>query len=949
MLVDDPGAFAPEPQTAPRTASLLLHFLAAALIACIAAGISIYLFWTFNNVVSAYRRQMNAAAYQAQLFFDRRETLLRSISASAVRNIKGVPIGDTPVHLGTTRQVEVLPLEEEPGTFDWALILTRRDLRDIALAEAALVYSSARHARSLRQTAHGQPEPPAMDPKTQRWLAEALAAVDARNQTDGQAPIVWLHAPKDASARQLFLYTPLDLSDPRAGWIGLEVGGVDAAVDLSRATGGSYILFDEKGQAMLHGPGANIAYGAFGPPIGTDSFSLRGNGWLPERLELSKSVGEDGWRLVYYMPIQRVLQENLFALRMAGLLALLLCATVVLLMRDIRRRLVLPAGRQYQALTDTVALNRKLIEVAPVGLCLLRRSDGAVVLSNDMARRWIKGAPGWRELILSSLGDEAGREHELTDGRSAYLTFASTTYCGEAVMLCGISDISALKKVEHSLLQAKRDADAANQAKTVFLTTTSHEIRTPLYGILGTLELFALTPVSGQQAEYLETVLQSSATLLRTINDTLDLSRIEAGHTVLEHAPFSPARLLNDVAASFAARAHARGLRCYAVAAPDTPDAVIGDLTRIRQILDNLVSNAIKFTDSGQIVLRLKLAGLGADSADLSFQVTDTGPGIAPEHQERLFEPYYQVEGDSRAHSPGSGLGLSICRRLSDMMDGKLNAVSEPGLGTSITFGIRLPLASDSSDNPSVLLDNTTVYVSGAIPEIVANLRAWLQRWGAMTLPYPSSGAAPASSPMDRPVVLLQAWPPAHATARWNGPRVIVHPPGLRPRIDNTRQHWFANAYDLASIAHAVQLARGGAALAAPFRPRAAPERLALRILVAEDHPINQLILREQLEHLGCTVALAENGHEALAMPGLMSFDAVLTDLSMPLLNGYEFTRRLRERGYEKPIFGVTANAFPDELRRAMAAGMNTLLIKPLPLPLLRQTLQAVKEARSRR
>lgn len=949
MLVDDPGAFALEPRTTPRTASLLLHFLAAALIVCIAAGITIYLSWTFNDVVSAYRRQMNAAAYQAQLFFDRREALLRSISASAVRNAKGVPIGDTPVHLGTTRQIEVLPLEEEPGAFDWALILTPRDLRDIALAQTALVYSSLGHARSLRQTAQGQPEPPAIDAQTQRWLAETLATIDARNQTDGQAPVVWLHAPKDASSRQLFLFTPLDLANPRTGWIGLEVGGVDAAVDLSRVTGGSYVLFDEKGQPMLHGPGANVADNSFGPAIGTDSFSLRASGWLPDRLELSKSVGEDGWRLVYYVPIQRVLQENLFALRLAGLLSLLLCATVVLLTRHVHRRLVVPARRQYEALMDTVALNRKLIEVAPVGLCLLRRSDGAVVLSNDMARRWFKGAPGWRELILSSPGDEAGLEHELTDGRSAYLTFTPTTYCGEAVVLCGISDISALKKVEHSLLQAKRDADAANQAKTVFLTTTSHEIRTPLYGILGTLELFALTPVSGQQAEYLETIQQSSTTLLRIINDTLDLSRIEAGHTVLEHAPFSPARLLNDVVASFAARAHAKGLRCYAVAAPDTPDAVIGDVTRIRQILDNLVSNAIKFTDSGRVVLRLKLTGVGADSADLSFQVTDTGPGIAPEHQERLFEPYYQVEGDSRTHSPGTGLGLSISRRLSDMMDGKLTAVSEPGLGTSITFGIRLPLASDSSGIPSLQLDNTTVYVSGAIPEIVANLRAWLQRWGAMALPYPSSGAPPAGSPVGRPVVLLQAWPPAHTSACWNGPRVIVHPPGLRPRVDDSHPHWFANAYDLAGIAHAVQLARGGTALAAPFCPIADPEPLALRILVAEDHPINQLILREQLEHLGCAVALVENGHEALALPDLMSFDAVLTDLNMPLVDGYEFTRRLRERGYAKSIFGVTANAFPDELRRAMAAGMNALLVKPLPLPLLRQTLQAVKDASCRR
>ncbi len=553
--------------------------------------------------------------------------------------------------------------------------------------------------------------------------------------------------------------------------------------------------------------------------------------------------------------------------------SLLLIITVILRVRYIRRRLVLPALRQYEALADSVSLNRKLIEVAPVGLCLLRRSDRAVVLSNDMARRWFQGTPGWRTEILSAQGDEAGREHRLNDGRTAYLSFAPTTYRGEAVVLCGISDISALKRIEHSLLQAKRDAEAANQAKTVFLTTMSHEIRTPLYGILGTLELFSLTRVSGQQAQYLETIQQSSATLLRTINDTQDLSRIEAGHTVLERAPFSPVELLNNVVASFAARAHAKGVRSYAVADPDTPAAVIGDATRIRQILDNLANNAIKFTDSGQIVLRLKVNSRTRDSVDLCFQIADTGAGIAPEHQARLFEPYYQVDADNCVTLPGTGLGLSICRSLSDMMNGRLNAVSEPGLGASITFEIRRPLAPD-----------------------------WLRRWGAVGLPYPAGGVT-----SGEPAVLVQAWPHAQKIGNWIGPQVILHPPGLRPRVEDSHRNWFASAYSLGSFNHAVRLAQGGAARSTAFDPKAPLEVLGLRILVTEDNPISQLILREQLEHMGCTVVLAGNGQEALNLPDLMTFDAVLTDLNMPLVDGYELTRILRKRGFDKPVLGAAA------------------------------------------
>ena len=221
-------------------------------------------------------------------------------------------------------------------------------------------------------------------------------------------------------------------------------------------------------------------------------------------------------------------------------------------------------------------------------------------------------------------------------------------------MLCGISDISELKKFERSLLQAKYDAEAANHAKTVFLTTMSHEIRTPLYGILGTLELFSLTKVNGQQEQYLETIQQSSSTLLRTVNDTLDLSRIEAGHVALEEAPFSAVELLNNVAASYA-RAH--GLRTYAISDPATPAALHGDSTRIRQILDNLMSNAIKFTEAGQIVLRLRLIRRERGLSTLAFQVADTGSGIAPQHQARLFEPYYQVDTDKTCACPAPAWG----------------------------------------------------------------------------------------------------------------------------------------------------------------------------------------------------------------------------------------------------------------------------------------------------
>ncbi|MGE8637931.1 MAG: ATP-binding protein [Achromobacter sp.] len=851
MLVEDLGVPALEPQAAPRAASLLLHCLAVALFVCIAAGAALYLYWAFNNVVSSHRRHMNAAAYDAQQFFDQREALLRSLSASAVRNVGSEHLDDALAHTGAAAQVEILPLQESDGTYDWALVLTRRDLHSVALARTKVVYSSPRHASTLRMTSRDQVALAPIPADTQAWLSRTLADIALRPSGTGQTRIIWLHPPQDTDKR-LFLFTPLDPVEPGAGWIGLEVQGVESAVDPPQAGAGNYVLFDERGRPVLHSPN-DSPDSMLARASREDAFGLQGQGWIPDYLVLSKSVGDDGWRLVYYTPLLRVLQDNAFALQTAAIASLLLTLAVVLQARYIRRHLVLPALRQYETLAG---------------------------------------------------------------------------------------DLSSLRRAEQSLLQAKRDAEAANHAKTVFLTTMSHEIRTPLYGILGTLELFSLTPVSRQQAQYLDTVQQSSATLLRTINDTLDLSRIEAGHTALQCAPFSPVELLNSVVASFAARAQAKGLQTYALADPEMPAAVIGDATRIRQILDNLVSNAIKFTDSGRIVLRLKLAGSSHEGVGLGFQVADTGAGIAPEHQISLFDPYYQVASDDPA--VGTGLGLSICRRLADAMQGRLNAVSELGLGTSVTFDVRLPHASDTPPAAGPDLSGMAVYVQGAVPEIVHNLCGWLRHWGALALPYPAGGTAVLD-----PAVLVQAWPHTDRRSNWDGPQVIVHPPGLPAPDEGSPRTGFANAYSLASIRQAVHQAHVGLARSMPHQAIAATEALNLRVLVAEDNPISQFILREQLEHLGCTVVLAGNGQEALGLPGLMDFDAVLTDLNMPLVDGYAFTRRLRKRGYEGPILGLTANAFEDEQRRGRNAGMTRLLVKPLALSAMRQALQALQGVRS--
>ncbi|MNK20524.1 Sensor histidine kinase RcsC [compost metagenome] len=939
MFVQDSQSLSKDAGAPPRAPTLLLHLFAAALMACIVAGAAFVLYLSFNNTVSAYRREMNAAAYNAQLFFDQREILLRSLSSSAIRNSDSAPISETPSYFGNTRQIQVFPLREDANSYDWALILTPRDLNDIALARTRLLFSSIRKG----QTSVIVPAPPAnavgMGAVKQAWVARALAGADSNVLPGGHPPIVWLKPPMDP-ANQLYLYTPADPAMPRAGWIGLEVGSVDAAIDLSSLRGGSYVLYDQHDTAVLHSPAAAPFLAELGRRAGReDSFGWWGAGLLPRYIVLSKSVGEDGWRLVYYTPISRIIDDAAYAIQAVFAGAVLLFAAVIFGIRHIKMKLVAPAVRQYEALADSVALNRKLVEVAPVGLCLLRRADGMPLLSNELARQWLLGDADLLSRLLASNDFVSGREYVMKNGRCVYLTFAPILYHGEDVVLCGINDITAFKRVERSITQAKLDADAANHAKTVFLTTMSHEIRTPLFGILGTLEMLGLTAMDSQQQQYLETMQQSSATLLRTINDTLDLSRIEAGYLKLESSEFCPAEMLDAVVSSYAARAEAKGLHIYALADVNSPPAVVGDVTRMRQILNNLVSNAIKFTSSGQIVLRLQTMHLDAESATMKFQVADTGVGISAEHHAQLFEPYFRAENGQHQAVPGTGLGLAICQRLSEMMGGTLTAVSEPGLGTSLSLELTLPVASGMHSELGIRLDPKPVFVRGAVNDVVNNLCQWLRHWGAVAMPYKTAHHGRLEGG-----VLVEAWPRDATVAVWTGARVVAQPPGVRARLEGTRNSWMANAHSLASIAAAVRLAQDGVAAKVSLELKTSRDALDMHVLVVEDNPVSQQILREQLEHLGCTAVLASNGREALARPDILAFDTILTDLQMPEIDGYDLTRALRAQGYTRPIVGITASAFTDDLRRSSVAGMTTVLLKPLPISALRQALIALKE-----
>ena len=642
-------------------------------------------------------------------------------------------------------------------------------------------------------------------------------------------------------------------------------------------------------------------------------------------------AGDQPWSAVYGLNYSHFFHSALWPL---STLALLLFSLITLGWagsRWYRRQVITPAQLAHERIAESVAFSRVIIDTAPTGLCVVRRSDGKVLIENQRAQQW----PGTARLVAAMAGKhdmaESGETHLEIEGRHLQIGFVSTRYQAENVRLYAFNDITRHIEDAQSLEEARHAADAASEAKTLFLATMSHEIRTPLYGVLGTLELLGLTNLDPHQKAYLHTIQRSSATLFQLISDVLDVSKIESVQMAIEAVDFCPLDMLEDTLHTYAAFAQRTGLQLYSCIDPQLPDCVMGDPMRIRQILNNLVSNAIKFTDFGRVVIRARVTGRDANHVDLQWQVTDSGVGIPEAQQAKLFDVFYQAP--DTASEGGAGLGLPICRWLAQMMDGEIRVVSEPGLGSSFTLKMRLPLCGGTLTNlPLIEPSPTPVYVQAPVRELAQAMSDWLNRLGI------TAALAATTQDKDNHHAVLVDLLPREPARPWVGQRVLCLPGAHSPPL-HTAQGWVVDLHDVRALAATVSLAQHGKhEQPTPTRPQSAG-RLGLRILVAEDNPVNQAIIKEQLEALGCSVSLAANGEQALQLWQPQAFDLVLTDVNMPLMNGYELARILREHDPQLPIIGVTANAMREEGVRCLAVGMNAWIVKPLSLQTLRGQL----------
>ncbi|SEI41501.1 PAS domain S-box-containing protein [Arthrobacter sp. yr096] len=529
-------------------------------------------------------------------------------------------------------------------------------------------------------------------------------------------------------------------------------------------------------------------------------------------------------------------------------------------------------------------------------------------------------------------------------------------------------DITERKAAESELLAAREAALEASRLKSEFLATMSHEIRTPLNAVIGLTSLMMDTPLSEGQRQYAQGVKGAGEVLLTLINDILDFSKLEAGKVDLDVNAFDPRALVEEVAGLVAETAQGKNLELISYCHPDVPERLMGDAGRIRQILLNLSSNAVKFTPAGEVEIQVSVVRKDSDDASLRFEVRDTGIGISAADHHRLFESFAQADASTTRRYGGTGLGLAISRRLTEVMGGEIGLDSQPGVGSKFWFVLDLPVgppASDTATLPATLAGRKVLVVDdNATNRLV--LESQLASWGM--LPVAVANAADALDEYRAAVVEHHPYDIAvvdmcmpdtdglelarHIKSESNGsgaPGIILltstmmvdkgvlAAAGIREYLTKpVRSSEFYNRL-LRLMATRTSGVTSPAAHPAILAPEDPVQRIG-KLLVAEDNEVNQLVARGMANRLGYDVDIVDDGAQAVAAALSGGYAAVLMDCHMPVMDGFDATRAIRARnghGARIPIIAMTAGALNEDRERCFAAGMDDYISKPVDLATL--------------
>jgi PAS domain S-box-containing protein len=563
---------------------------------------------------------------------------------------------------------------------------------------------------------------------------------------------------------------------------------------------------------------------------------------------------------------------------------------------------------------------------------------------------------------------EFENRYRCRDGSYRWLAWRSRPDVETGVVYATAHDVTHLRSLSAELVEARDRALEGSRQKSEFLAMMSHEIRTPLNGVIGMTQLLAETELDPEQRGYADTVNSSGEALLTIINDILDFSKIEAGQIELDLIDFDLRDAMETVGELFAARAHEKGLELVMDLPGDLPACVNGDPSRLRQVLTNLIANAIKFTPKGEIVVSLRGDHAEDGGVHVRFEVRDTGVGIDPEMLPRLFESFTQADSSTTRRYGGSGLGLAICKRLTERMGGEIGATSQPGSGSTFWFtlrladvrgpvlleprldlvGVRVLVVDDSAANREILehqLRGWKMHPETAEdgPAALRRMRAAArrgERHELLLLDFNMPGmngvelarAVSGDPELARvPMILLTSSPGQHVEGRPAGIDTFLTKP--------VRQ---SHLFD------AVSQSMGGrrpphfvAALTADPTPEVAADDMP-RVLLAEDNPVNQAVATVMLRKRGFEVEVAPDGKVAVEMAAGNTYAVIFMDCQMPALDGYDSTREIRrqEAGRARsPIIAMTASAMRGDRERCLAAGMDDYLSKPLRVQDLERVL----------
>jgi signal transduction histidine kinase/ActR/RegA family two-component response regulator len=606
-----------------------------------------------------------------------------------------------------------------------------------------------------------------------------------------------------------------------------------------------------------------------------------------------------------------------------------------------------------------------MVGLDPAGLPMIWNRKALEALELDEVPAAKLAAP----MVATALGrmlDGSAGPTEVTrqDGRSFELSLSRMKDGGGVAVL---HDITMRVEAERHLRQAVLEAERANKAKSSFLATMSHELRTPLNGILGMTRVIASTDLSEVQRDGVEVIKTSGTTLLNIINDILDLSKIEAGRMELEEIEFSVPDLVDEVIRLLCANALEKGVELAAFVDPLVATNLVGDPLRVRQVLTNLVGNAIKFTSAGSVTVMVDetTSGDGAGRPMLRFAVVDTGIGIPPAKLSNLFVKFSQVDSSTTREYGGTGLGLALCKELVGLMQGEIECQSLPGHGS--TFAFKLPIPDEHS--AVVLSRQSAVQVPGTQLLLASPSSGIAGVVGSYARAMSATVMAAASADMLRTALeastfdaaIIDGLGGASATrelldvTKGQSDRIrrrflLEGTPGQGRQLGLGEDEVLTRPFGRQSFDRLLKRLRDRPKpqAAAPDKGQTPASGRPLRILMVEDNPANQRVATALLKVAGFTIEIAGNGRQAIEKAMASNFDIILMDVQMPVMDGLEATRQLRQRDKLKatPIVGLTAGAMEDDRQKCLAAGMNDYLSKPVDWDKLLALLTRIERER---